>query len=136
MKTFVIGANGKIGRLFCQKAAEQGLAVRAMLRDPAQRSFFEPLGVETVLGDLEGEFGHGLEGCDRVVFTAGSGIIAGGLSSIFGEHIPAWFWIVATASVFVTLWLNMKGTLDNKKTLWILAVECCSWAAWHSWEAS
>ena len=78
MKTFVIGANGKIGRLFCRKAAEQGLAVRAMLRDPAQRSFFEPLGVETVLGDLEGEFGHGLEGCDRVVFTAGSGGHTGG----------------------------------------------------------
>ena len=58
-----------------------------------------------------------------VVFTAGSGIIAGGLSSIFGEHIPAWFWILATASVFATLWLNMKGTLDNKKTLWLLAIE-------------
>lgn len=58
-----------------------------------------------------------------VVFTAGSGIIAGGLSSIFGEHIPAWFWIIATASVFATLWLNMKGTLDNKKTLWLLAIE-------------
>ena len=58
-----------------------------------------------------------------VVFTAGSGIIAGGLSSVFGEHIPAWFWILATASVFATLWLNMKGVIDNKKTLWLLAVE-------------
>jgi uncharacterized protein YbjT (DUF2867 family) len=78
VKILVIGANGKIGRLFCRKAAEQGLAVRAMLRDPAQRSFFEPLGVETVLGDLEGEFGDGFEGCDRVVFTAGSGGHTGG----------------------------------------------------------
>jgi uncharacterized protein YbjT (DUF2867 family) len=78
VKTLVIGANGKIGRIFCAKAAEQGLAVRAMLRDPAQRSFFESLGIETVLGDLEGEFGHGLEGCDRVVFTAGSGGHTGG----------------------------------------------------------
>jgi F-type H+-transporting ATPase subunit a len=58
-----------------------------------------------------------------VVFTAGSGIIAGGLSSVFGEHIPAWFWILATASVFVTLWMNMKGMIDNKKTLWLLAIE-------------
>jgi F-type H+-transporting ATPase subunit a len=58
-----------------------------------------------------------------VVFTAGSGIIAAGLSSVFGEHIPAWFWILATASVFATLWLNMKGKLDTKKTLWILMVE-------------
>ena len=58
-----------------------------------------------------------------VVFTAGSGIIAAGLSSVFGEHIPAWFWVVATASVFATLWLNMKGKLDTRKTLWILMVE-------------
>ena len=58
-----------------------------------------------------------------VVFTAGSGIIAGGLSSVFGEHIPAWFWVLATASVFVTLLMNMKGLIDNKKTLWLLAIE-------------
>jgi len=58
-----------------------------------------------------------------VVFTAGSGIIAAGLSSLFGEHIPAWFWVIATASVFATLWLNMKGVLDTKKTIWILMVE-------------
>jgi len=58
-----------------------------------------------------------------LVFTAGSGLIATGLSSVFGEHIPAWFWVVATASVFATLWLNMKGVLNNKRTLILVAVE-------------
>jgi len=58
-----------------------------------------------------------------VVFTAGSGLMAAGLSSMFGDHIPAWFWVIATASVFTTLWLNMKGVLDMKKTLWLLLVE-------------
>ena len=58
-----------------------------------------------------------------LVFTAGSGFVGSGLSAIFGEHIPAWFWIVATASVFATLWLNLKGKLDNKKTLWFLLAE-------------
>jgi F-type H+-transporting ATPase subunit a len=58
-----------------------------------------------------------------LIFTAGSGFVAAGLSSIFGEHIPAWFWILATASVFATLWLNLKGVLGNKKTLWLLLVE-------------
>ncbi len=57
-----------------------------------------------------------------LVFTAGSGFVAGGLSSIFGEHIPGWFWIVATAAVFATLWLNLKGKLDNKKALWFFTV--------------
>jgi F-type H+-transporting ATPase subunit a len=58
-----------------------------------------------------------------LVFTAGSGFVATGLSSVFGEHIPAWFWIVATAAVFATLWLNLKGKLDNRKTLWFLLAE-------------
>lgn len=58
-----------------------------------------------------------------LVFTAGSGLFAAGLSSVFGDHIPAWFWIVATASVFATLWLNMKGTLSMRATLWLLLVE-------------
>ena len=58
-----------------------------------------------------------------VVFTAGSGLVAAGLSSVFGDHIPAWFWVVATAAVFATLWLNLKGKLDTKKTLYFLAAE-------------
>ena len=58
-----------------------------------------------------------------VVFTAGTGIVAAGLSSVFGEHIPAWFWIAAVVAVFATLWLNMKGKLDTKKTLYFLAAE-------------
>ncbi len=58
-----------------------------------------------------------------MIFTAGSGFVAGGLSSIFGEHIPAWFWIVATVTVFVTLWLNLKGKIADKHTLWLLLAE-------------
>jgi len=58
-----------------------------------------------------------------LVFTAGSGFVAAGLTSVFGDHVPAWFWVVATATVFATLWLNLKGKLDNRKTLWILLAE-------------
>jgi F-type H+-transporting ATPase subunit a len=58
-----------------------------------------------------------------LVFTAGAGLVGSGLSSLFGEHIPAWFWVLATASVFATLWLNLQGKLDTKKTLWLLFVE-------------
>jgi F-type H+-transporting ATPase subunit a len=58
-----------------------------------------------------------------LVFAAGSGVVASGLSSVFGEHIPAWFWVVATLSVFMTLWLNMKGRLSTKLTLVLLALE-------------
>jgi len=58
-----------------------------------------------------------------LVFTAGSGLVGSGLSSLFGEHIPTWFWVLATASVFVTLWLNIRGNLDMRKTLWLLFFE-------------
>jgi len=58
-----------------------------------------------------------------LVFTAGSGVVGAGLSSIFGEHIPWWFWAVSVLAVFATLWLNMKGKLDNKKTLWFVFAE-------------
>jgi F-type H+-transporting ATPase subunit a len=58
-----------------------------------------------------------------LVFTAGSGFVGAGLSSMFGEHIPAWFWILATGAVFGTLWMNMKGMLSTKKTLWFILAE-------------
>jgi len=72
-RTLVIGANGQIGRLFCRHAAEHGHMLRAMLRTPDQRGPFEDLGIETVVGDLEDDFAEHLEGCNRLVFTAGSG---------------------------------------------------------------
>jgi len=71
--TLVIGANGQIGRLFCRQAAAGGLSLRAMVRDSAQQAWFNDQGIEPVVGDLESEFEPHLEGCDHVVFTAGSG---------------------------------------------------------------
>lgn len=58
-----------------------------------------------------------------LVFTAGSAGFAAGLSSIFGEHIPAWFWVAATITVCATLWLNIKGRLSMKHTWLILFAE-------------
>jgi F-type H+-transporting ATPase subunit a len=55
-----------------------------------------------------------------LIFTAGSAWFAVGLSAVFGEHIPAWFWIVAAATVCLTLWLNIQGRLSMKHTWFIL----------------
>ncbi len=90
MKTLVIGANGQIGRQFCSLAAEAGFPVRAMIRDQAQAAYFESLGVETVLGDLEGEFAHAFEGCDQVIFTAGSGPHTGPDKTLMVDLHGAW----------------------------------------------
>ena len=64
-KILTIGAHGGIGRLFCRKAAEAGLPIRAMVRSEEQRSYFEAQGVEVVLGDLEADFSQAFEGCDQ-----------------------------------------------------------------------
>ncbi len=77
MKTLVIGANGKIGRQFCVLAAQSGLPVRVMIRDGGQADFFNQLGVETVIADLEGDFASSYENCEQVIFTAGSGPTTG-----------------------------------------------------------
>lgn len=73
MTTLVIGANGKIGKLFCEQAQQAGVPVKAMIRSEAQASWFEDRNIDTVIGDLEGDIEHAFEGCDQVVFTAGSG---------------------------------------------------------------
>jgi uncharacterized protein YbjT (DUF2867 family) len=81
-QVLTIGANGQIGRLFCQKAKNAGLPIRAMVRIDGQRVQFEAQGIESVVGDLEGDFSRAFEGCDRVVFTAGSGGSTGGDKTI------------------------------------------------------
>lgn len=73
-QTLVIGANGQIGRLLVQMMAEQQLPVKVMLRKTEQAAEFEKLGVEVVIADLENELSDDVfYGCDKVVFTAGSG---------------------------------------------------------------
>lgn len=77
MKTLVIGANGQIGRQFCELAVGAELPARAMIRHSDQQGWFRDRGIETVIGDLEGDFRQAFYGCDQVVFAAGSGPHAG-----------------------------------------------------------
>lgn len=54
MNILVVGANGKIGKQvvkFIQESDEH--QARAMIRKPQQASFFEQLGADTVITDLE-----------------------------------------------------------------------------------
>ncbi|BBI52338.1 hypothetical protein HORIV_47590 [Vreelandella olivaria] len=73
MTTLVIGANGQIGKQFCELAQQADMPIKAMIRSEEQASWFKERGIDTVIADLEGEFEHAFEGCDQVVFTAGSG---------------------------------------------------------------
>lgn len=78
MNILVIGANGQIGRILCRRLVEAGDHVRALLRHQEQFPALRACGAEPVGGDLEDTFEDALEGCDAVVFTAGSGGKTGG----------------------------------------------------------
>ncbi|UJL47486.1 SDR family oxidoreductase [Virgibacillus sp. NKC19-16] len=77
MKVLVVGANGQIGKhlvRFIQ--GSDSMEARAMIRKQEQASFFEGLGAETAVVDLEDDVDvieKAAEGVDTVVFTAGSG---------------------------------------------------------------
>ncbi|WP_214482435.1 SDR family oxidoreductase [Bacillus sp. SM2101] len=75
MKVLVVGANGGTGRIILQLLGQSGEhdAV-AMIRDDSQREDLISLGASsTVLADLEKEMSHAIEGCDAIIFAAGSG---------------------------------------------------------------
>lgn len=73
MNILIAGANGKIGRHLVRLLADGPHHVRAMIRDRGQADALESLGAETVLADLEEDVTAAVEGCDMVVFSAGSG---------------------------------------------------------------
>ncbi len=77
MKVLVVGANGQIGKhLVTLIQDHEKMEAKAMIRKQEQASFFEELGAETALVDLEGEIDDitkAAEDVDAIVFTAGSG---------------------------------------------------------------
>lgn len=77
MKVLVVGSNGQIGqKLITLLNENKEHTVRAMVRKKEQAKFLEKLGIETVLADLEGPVDalvQAAQGCDAVIFAAGSG---------------------------------------------------------------
>lgn len=73
VRVLVAGANGNTGTRVVRLLGDGPHEPLAMIRDEAQEAKFADLGVETVLADLEEPVGHAVEGCDAVIFAAGSG---------------------------------------------------------------
>ncbi len=72
-KTLVIGANGQIGKLITHYLHKSDMPVRAMVRNRQNAQSLINLGVDVAEGNLEEDFESIFDGCDRVIFTAGSG---------------------------------------------------------------
>lgn len=77
MNVLVVGANGQIGKHLVTLIQEHDqLHATAMIRNVEQASFFENVGADTVIADLEDDtdtIAKAATGCDAIVFTAGSG---------------------------------------------------------------
>ena len=77
MKVLVVGANGQIGKHLVSLIQEsESLTARAMIREQEQASYFENLGAETAVVDLEDDIdaiAKAAKDVDAIVFTAGSG---------------------------------------------------------------
>lgn len=77
MNVLVVGANGQIGKhLVNMIEATEDIKATAMIRDSEQAPYFEALGANTVVVDLEDDvevIQEAMKGIDTVVFTAGSG---------------------------------------------------------------
>lgn len=74
-KVLVIGANGKVGRILVAQLAQSEHTIVAMVRDQKQAKFDQ--NVVVVEANLEEDIRHAIQGCDYVIFTAGSGANTG-----------------------------------------------------------
>lgn len=70
----IIGANGTTGRIISEMLANsKKYQAIAMIRKVEQIEFFNKLGIETCIGDLEQDFSNCFNCIDKVIFAAGSG---------------------------------------------------------------
>ena len=77
MKVLVIGANGQIGPEVVTMLNDSAHEPVAMVRKKEQIEKFDDQQIETIVADLEEDFGHAFEHIDAVIFTAGSGAATG-----------------------------------------------------------
>lgn len=73
MHVLVAGAHGQVGQQVTELLGSDGHDVRGMVRDEDQVSDIEALGAEPVVADLTAAVDHAVQGCDAIVFAAGSG---------------------------------------------------------------
>jgi uncharacterized protein YbjT (DUF2867 family) len=76
-KILIIGANGKVGRILTEKfKIDPAFTPFAFIRNNDQARFFKEMGVDHILGSVEGtveSIAKAMTGMDAIIFTAGSG---------------------------------------------------------------
>lgn len=122
MKVLVIGANGQIGRHLVKLLAESSAYTPiAMIRRQHQISFFNSLGVETVLASLEDsvdDIARAMAGCDAAVFAAGSGGETGAEQTLLIDLDGAAKTIEAAEQTATDRFLMVSAIHADKREAW------------------
>lgn len=117
MTTLIIGAHGQIGQLLIKALVAEGQTPRAMVRSEEQAQVMKELGAAPVIADLEGDFRSALDGCDKVVFTAGSGAKTGPDKTILVDMWGAMKAVDAAKAAGVSqfVMVSSRGAEDPEK---------------------
>ena len=123
MKTLVIGGSGFLGSYIVEALLSAPGHVTVMSRNPERAGNALPAAVKVVEGDVTrlGDeelvallakpvslglrlFGNLYAGelifiLIAIVFTAGTGVFAEGLSSVFGDAVPGWYWMIPNGTM-------------------------------------
>lgn len=122
MKVLVVGANGQIGRQFVKMLADSDKHTpKAMIRKEEQISYFNGLGVESVLSSLEGsveEITEAMKDCDAVVFAAGSGGKTGADQTLLIDLDGAAKTIEAAEQTGTERFLMISAINADKRQMW------------------
>ncbi|NCU18060.1 SDR family oxidoreductase [Pallidibacillus pasinlerensis] len=127
MKVLVVGANGKIGRILVNKLQnEKEFQVRAMVRSEEQANALKERGVDAVVTDLEGtveHIGNAMDGCDAVVFTAGSGSKTGPDKTLTVDLDGAVKTIEAAEAKGVKRFVMVSALQANNREKWSMKIK-------------
>jgi uncharacterized protein YbjT (DUF2867 family) len=127
MKVFVVGANGQIGQHLVRLLSEsKEHSVRAMIRKEEQAKAFEQWRAETVVANLEGSVEGIMEaanGCEAIVFTAGSGGHTGADKTILVDLDGAVKTIEAAEQLGIMRFIIVSSIHANKREKWSNAIK-------------
>lgn len=122
MNVLVVGANGQIGQKLIEliQKSEKHEA-RAMVRKQEQADAFKEQGVEVVIADLEGsvdQLTDAAQGCDAIVFTAGSGGHTGPDKTLLIDLDGAAKTVEAAEQVGVKRFIIVSALQANNRENW------------------
>ncbi len=122
MKVLVVGANGQIGKQLVQLLHDSDtFTVRAMVRKEEQVEAFKKEGIEAVLADLEGSveaLTTAANGCDAIVFAAGSGGHTGADKTLLVDLEGANRTIEAAKSLPIKQFVMVSAIHADEKEKW------------------